>query len=170
MGILNVKDIYGYVDKKNMLNMPVTSLMRNPFFVPETKKIDSLLKQFQKRKEHMAIVVDEHSVVSGLATIENVLEEIVGEIVDETDRIAPNISQLNNKSWLILGKTDVEDVNEKLKTKFKVEEFETFGGFILDKIGKIPKEDDEIDLNNKYKAIIEDISGNRINSVKLIKK
>lgn len=173
VGILNVKELYRYVGKKNLLNTPVANLMRPPFFVAETKKIDSLLRKFQKRKEHMAIVVDEHGVVSGLVTIEDVLEEIVGEILDETDRIAPNIYRLGKKSWLIQGKADLEEINEKLKTGFKGDKFETFGGFIAEKEGRIPKEKEEIEIHDKdykFKVVIEEVSGSRITCARLIKE
>ena len=170
VGILNLKELYQHIRKNDLLNMQIKTLMRKPFFIPETKKIDSLLKQFQKRKEHMAIVVDEHGVVAGLVTIEDVLEEIVGEIVDETDRISPNITRLDKKSWCILGRTDIDDVNEKLRTRFEGEDFDTFGGYILKKAGKIPKERDEIELDRGYKAVIESVEENRIYSAKLMKK
>jgi CBS domain containing-hemolysin-like protein len=170
VGILNVKDIYQYVGKKALLDIPITKLMRKPFFVPETKKIHSLLRQFQKRKEHMAIAIDEHGVVAGLVTIEDVLEEIVGEIVDESDRIMPNIKRVSKKSWIILGKTDLDDVNEKLKTSFNGKGFETFGGFILHKAGKIPKEKESVDINDKYTAVVEEMDKKRIVSVRLVRK
>ncbi len=170
VGILNLKEVYEYLGKKGFFDMKIADMMREPFFVPETKKIDSLLKQFQKRQEHMAIVVDEQGAVSGLVTMEDVLEEIVGEIFDETDRIAPNISAIDNKSWIVMGKTDIGEINEKLKTNFQAEEFESFGGYILNKTGKLPKEKDEIDLDENYKVIIEDVNINRINRVRLVKK
>ena len=169
-GIINVKDIYNYIGKKGFNNIPVTKLMRKPYFIPETKKIHSLLKHFQKTKEHMAIVIDEHGIVSGLVTLEDVLEEIVGEIVDESDRIMPTIKKLDRKTWLILGKTDIDEVNEKLKTRFKAKGVETFGGFILHKTGKILKEKDEVDIDNKWKAIVEEVEHKRIISVRLIRK
>jgi CBS domain containing-hemolysin-like protein len=169
-GILNVKDIYQYIGKKGFNELLVSKIMRKPFFIPQTVKTDNILRQFQKRKEHMAIVVDEHGIVSGLVTIEDVLEEIVGEIVDETEKVMPNIKKLSKKSWLIMGKADVDEVNEKLKTQFKGKGFETFGGFVLHKEGKIPQEGDIVELDKKYKAIIKEIKDRRIISIKLTKK
>ena len=169
-GILNVKDIYQYIGKKGFNELLVSKIMRKPFFIPRTVKTDNLLRQFQKRKEHMAIVVDEHGIVSGLVTIEDVLEEIVGEIVDETEKVMPNIKKLTKKSWLVMGKTDVDEVNDKLKTKFKGKGFETFGGFVLHKEGKIPKEGDIVELDKKFRAVVQEVKNRRIISVKLSKK
>lgn len=168
VGIVYIKDLMRYMDGKSK-KMRVASVMKNPYFVPETKKLSSLLKQFQKRKEHMAIVVDEHGSITGLVTLEDIVEEIVGEIMDETDKIDPNIKKTGVGSWLVKGKTDIDEINEKLHMKLKGEDYDTFSGFILKHTGKIPKEDEEIIYDN-FTLRIEEVEGNRISNVMVEKK
>lgn len=161
IGIVYIKDAMGYIHHKKF-NVPLKKIMRKPYFVPETNKIDSLFRQFQKRKEQMAIVIDEHGVVAGLATLEDALEEIVGEIVDESEKVIPAISKLSSNSWLVQGKTDLTDVNKKLKSRFREEEgYETFGGFIMHKMGKIPKQGDTLEAG-KFTIKIETVEKHRI--------
>jgi len=167
VGIVFLKDAFKYLKSKK--NISIEKIMRKPYFVPESKKIDSLLKQFQKRKEHMAIVVNEHGTNIGLVTLEDVVEEIVGEIVDETDKIDPNIRKLNSKTWLVKGKTDIDEVNEKLKIGIKEDDYDTLSGFIMHYTGRIPKEDDKI-VYKRFTLIIEELVGNRISKVKIVKK
>lgn len=168
VGIAYIKDLMRYMDSKNK-KMSVTSVMKKPYFVPEAKKIGSLLRQFQKRKEHMAIVVDEHGSITGLVTLEDIVEEIVGEIMDETDKIDPNIRKAGANTWLVKGKADIDEVNEKLHMKLKGEDYGTFSGFILKHTGKIPKEDEEIAYGN-FILRIEELEGNRISKVMVEKK
>ncbi|MBW2976042.1 hemolysin family protein [Candidatus Woesearchaeota archaeon] len=168
VGILYVKDLIKYMLGKSK-NMSISRIMKEPYFVPETKKIGSLLRQFQKRKEHMAIVVDEHGSITGLVTLEDVLEEIVGEIMDETDKIAPNIRKTGRNSWTANGKTDIDEISEKLKINLEGKDYDTLSGFILKHAGKIPKEDDEI-VYNKLKFKIEEIEGHRISKVRIEKR
>ena len=168
IGIIYVKDLIPYMDgKKKSAN--ISKVMKKPFFVPETKKISSLLKQFQKRKKHLALVVDEHGSITGLVTLEDVLEEIVGEIMDETDKIDPNVRKLKNNAWIVKGKTEIGEINKKLKMKIKEkDDYDTFSGFILKYTGKIPKENEEI-IYKKFKIKIEEIEGNRISKVRIEK-
>jgi len=167
VGILNIKDLLPLLKKS--MNVPIRKIMYRPFFVPENKKINSLLKQFRKRKEHMAIVVDEHGSVSGLVTLENVLEEIVGEIKDETDRIDPHVKKVGKGAWDILGKSDIEEVNKKIKSKFEeAEDYDTVSGMVLNHMGRIPKEEDEIQLDG-YKIEVKEVEANRIVKVRIKK-
>jgi len=168
VGIVHIKDLIERMQgKKNKIS--VRKIMYKPYFVPEVKKLSDLLKQFQKRKEHLAMVVDEHGSITGLVTLEDVLEEIVGEIVDETDMIAPNIKKIDKNTWVVNGKTDVDEINEKLSMKLKGEDYDTLSGFILKITGKIPKQDDEITYN-KFKFIIENVENHRISKVRIKKK
>lgn len=169
VGMVYIKDAMSYIKNKKF-NTPIKKIIRKPYFVPQTKKIDSLFRQFQKRKEQMALVVDEHGVVAGLVTLEDVLEEIVGEIVDESEKIIPSIKKLSENSWQILGKADLGDVNKRLKSRFKEEEdFETFGGFILHRMGKIPKTGDILEVG-KFTIEIESVENNRIKETRVRKK
>ena len=156
--------------KEPSKNTSIEKIMRKAYFVPETKKVDSLLKAFQARQNSIAVVVDEHGIVSGLVTMEDVLEEIVGEIVEETDKISPDIKKISKNSWWVLGKADIEEVNKKIDSKFREEEdFETIGGYVLNKIGRIPDEHEEIN-DGKYLFTIEKLDSNRIMEVKIKKK
>jgi CBS domain containing-hemolysin-like protein len=161
VGILNIKDLFM---RHLTANAPldVRQLMQPPYFVPENKKLDSLLRQFKRRKSHLAIVVDEHGGVAGLITLEDVLEEIVGEISDETDKVEARIVSLKNKEWIVLGKTDVEEVNEKIPMEIpESKEYDTFSGFVLNQIGKIPQEKEEIPIGS-FIVTVQKKDGNRI--------
>ena len=160
-GILNVKDIFMRLAKGNT-EIDIREIMTKPYFVPENKKLDSLLRQFKRRKHHMAIVVDEHGGVSGLITMEDALEEIVGEIRDETDKEEPHIVRKKNNEWIVLGKTDIEDVNETIGMEIPdTREYDTFSGFILDKTGRIPTEKEEIVIDS-FIITVEEKDVNRI--------
>jgi len=168
VGIVHIKDLIVNM-RKGKNNKNVSKIMYKPYFVPEVKKISKLMKQFQKRKEHMAIVVDEHGLITGLVTMEDALEEIVGEIMDETDMIDPNIKEIGRNDWIINGKTDIDEINEKLNMKLKGKGYDTFSGFILKYTGKIPNEGDKITYNN-FKLKIETIENHRISKVMVGKK
>jgi CBS domain containing-hemolysin-like protein len=161
VGILNIKDIFMHqATSENIVD--VRSIMRPPYFVPENKKLDRLLHQFKTRKNHMAIIVDEHGGVSGLITLEDALEELVGEIRDETDKEEPHIVSKKPKEWLVLGKSDIEEVNEKIGMQIpESKEYDTFSGFILDKIGRIPEEDEAFTIDG-HKVVVMEMDGNRI--------
>lgn len=161
IGIINIKDLF-----LNQLTsggeIDVRKIMTKPYFVPENKKLDKLLHQFKKRKYHIAIVVDEHGGVSGLITLEDALEEIVGEIRDETDREEPFIVSLSGKEWSVLGKTDIDEVNEVIGMNIlDSKEYDTFSGYVLNIIGRIPDEKEKITIGS-YLITVEEKDGNRI--------
>lgn len=161
IGILHIKDLFMHMTRCDTI-LEVKKIMRRPYFVPENKKLDTLLHQFKKTKNHMAIVVDEHGGVSGLITLEDALEEIVGEIADETDKDEQHIVALQPKSWYVLGKSDIDEVNEEIGMDIPDSPaYDTFSGYILDTIDKIPKEKEQIIIGN-YTVIVEKKDGNRI--------
>jgi CBS domain containing-hemolysin-like protein len=161
VGILNIKDLFMEQTRANG-ELVAHQIMNKPYFVPEYKKLDSLLQQFKKRKQHMAIVVDEHGGVSGLITLEDALEEIVGEIVDETDKDEPQIVKIKPNEWIVPGKSDIDEVNEKIPMKIpESKEYDTFSGYILDKIERIPQENEEIPVG-KFLVTVKEMDGNRI--------
>ena len=166
-GVVYFKDLMAPVER-NKKRINVDKIMKEPYFVPTSKKISNLLRHFQKRKEHMAIVVNEHGALEGLVTLEDILEEIVGDIMDETDKIDPNIRSISEKAWLIKGKTEIDEINEKLKMKLKGDDYDTFSGFILKRAGKIPDEKEEIKYNN-FKIKIVKIDHHRISLVRVEK-
>ena len=163
VGILNVKDLLMHqVTAKYDIALDVRKIMRKPYFVPENKKLDSLLKQFKQRKQHLAIIVDEHGGVSGLITLEDALEEIVGEIVDETDTFEPNIVKLKPHEWRVLGKSEIDEVNEKIPMNIPdLKEYDTFSGYVLNQIGRIPREKEEIMMGD-FLITVNEMDGNRI--------
>ena len=160
-GILNIKDLFMHQATTDA-PVDVRTIMRPPYFIPENKKVDRLLHQFKVRKNHMAIIIDEHGGVSGLITLEDALEELVGEIRDETDKEEPHIVAKKSKEWLVLGKSDIEEVNAKTGMQIpETGDYDTFSGFILDKIGKIPEEDETFTMDG-YQVTILEMDGNRI--------
>lgn len=165
VGILNIKDLVIYQAAGGGAPIgasDIRRLMREPYFVPEHKKLDNLLKGFKRRKQHLAIVVDEHGGVSGLVTLEDALEELVGEIADETDEIETEIERLRPDEWRVLGKAGIENVNAALGMNIPdTGEYETFSGFILNRIGRIPKEAEEIAVGD-FRVVVTEREGNRI--------
>jgi CBS domain containing-hemolysin-like protein len=161
VGILNIKDLFRHHATSDG-ETDVRELMRKPYFVPENKKLDKLLQQFKRRKQHMAIVVDEHGGVSGLITLEDALEEIVGEIVDETDKFEPNIVKISAKKWSVLGKSEIDEVNDMIPMNIPdSKEYDTFSGYVLEKIGRIPEEKEKITMGN-FVVTVNEMQGNRI--------
>ena len=139
-GILLAKDVLNHF-KKNDKNFEIKEYTRSVFFVPESKKLDNLLHEFQVKHAHMAIVVDEYGNVAGLVTIEDVIEMIVGDIEDEgfIDDEALSITKNDDNSFVILGSTTLEEINEVIGTNIKNNDFDTIGGLIAAKLGYIPK-------------------------------
>ena len=168
-GILFVKDLLPYMRQEKAVP-DLLSLVRRAYFVPESKMIDDLLKEFQKERIHMAIVVDEYGGTAGLITLEDVIEEIVGEIRDEYDKETPLIKQVNENSWLIDGKIDIEDLNESLDLNIPTEEdYESLGGFIFSIIGRIPREKEEVRYLN-HLLVVEKVQRQRIKKVRITRE
>lgn len=167
VGILYLKDMLKFV-KDGKLDVTAKQIMRKPFFVFENKKIDKLLHLFQSRKEHMAIVIDEKGHVVGLVTIENILEEIVGEIIDESDKINPSISQISKNEWVVKGSTEIEEINLKTGISIKASDYVDLDSFILATLGRAPKLNEEISYRN-FKLKMEDVQGKKVLSVRIIK-
>jgi len=161
IGVVNIKDLFRQqADANGSLNLE--KIMRDPYFVPENKKLDQLLNQFKKRKDHASIVVNEYGEVSGIVTLEDVLEAIVGDIVDETDIIKQPVVQIRSKEWIVLGAADIETINKKIHMKIpQSPEYETFSGYILEQIGRIPKEKEQIVID-RYFITVNEMDGNRI--------
>lgn len=164
IGILNIKDIFRhYGHSKGPIN--IRALMSKPYFIPESKKLNGLLKQFKLRKHHMAIVINEHGEVLGVITLEDVLEELVGDIIDETDQYEPEIVKTKKHTWLVLGKARIEEVNEKIAMHIpEFEEYDTFSGYLLYRIGRIPEENETITIDN-FAITIKRMEANRIISL-----
>lgn len=169
VGILYIKDLLKHI-KNNKLDMKVGEVMKEPIFVPETKKIDTLLHQFRKRKQHMAIVVDEHGLVIGSVTIEDILEEIVGDIKDETDTDEQLIKKEKPNEWLVEGKAEIKEINKFTKMGLKEgPDFDTIAGLVMYKLGRIPHLKEHIKLG-RFTLIVEEKSGQRIKTMRIIRE
>ena len=167
-GVLFVKDLLPHIENTNF---EWQKLLRSPFFVPENKKLDNLLKDFQSMKNHLAIVVDEYGGTSGLVTLEDVIEEIVGDISDEFDDEHINYSQIDEKNFLFEGKINLKDfyriveVDEELFEARKGEA-ETLAGFILELLGNFPKKSQKIKYEN-CTFTIEAVDKKRVKQIKV---
>lgn len=167
-GVLFVKDLLPHIDNDEF---DWTSLVREAFFVPENKKLDNLLKDFQSLKSHLAIVVDEYGGTSGLVSLEDVIEEIVGDISDEFDDENLNFSQIDEKNFLFEGKINMKDfyrivdVNEDIFESHKGEA-ETLAGFILEILGNFPKKDQKVAFENCV-FTIETVDKKRVKQIKV---
>lgn len=168
-GMLYVKDLLPYIDQNN--DFEWQKLLRKPYFIPESKKIDDLLKDFQDKHVHIAIVVDEYGGTSGLITLEDIIEEIVGEIHDEFDQEDQLYTKLDNNTFIFEGKTSLNDfcriVDERIIVFEKVKgENESLGGLLLELFSKLPKEGDTINFD-KYHFEIESVDTKRIKKVRV---
>ncbi|MDI6032173.1 gliding motility-associated protein GldE [Flavobacterium sp. LB2P84] len=167
-GVLFVKDLLPHI---NTNEFDWKSLLREPFFVPENKKLDNLLKDFQSMKSHLAIVVDEYGGTSGLVSLEDVIEEIVGDISDEFDDENINFSQIDDRNYLFEGKINLKDfyriidVDEEL-FEIKKGEAETLAGFILEILGNFPKKNQKISFENCL-FTVEAVDQKRVKQIKV---
>ena len=169
-GVLYVKDLLPHLEKENF---NWTSLLRKPLYIPENKKLDDLLTEFKTKKIHMAIVVDEYGGTSGIITLEDVIEEIFGELSDEFDEEDNLFSKLDENTYVFDSKINLQDfyraINLKDTSSFDQvsSEIETLGGLLIEKIKKIPRVG-QIIYHDNYKFIIEIVDKKRIKQVKLI--
>lgn len=149
LGILLAKDLLPWALEANLSNFDLLQVMRPATFVPESKRLNVLLKEFRERKNHMAIVIDEYGGVSGLITIEDVLEEIVGEIEDEHDEDhEQQIRKIAHNDFIVQALTEIDDFNEYFGEKFSDEEFDTIGGLLMQQFGHVPQRNEEAKLGN----------------------
>ena len=157
LGILLAKDLLPQILNRDE-DFDLKTLLRPTNVVPESKRLNVLLREFRENRYHMAIVIDEHGGVAGLVTIEDVLEQIVGEIEDETDVEMDNpIRQLNKNEYLIKALTPIEDFNEAFSSSFSDEEFDTIGGLVMQKFGYLPKRNEVATIGGfEFKVINSD--------------
>ncbi|MEA2103430.1 MAG: hemolysin family protein [Candidatus Cloacimonadota bacterium] len=165
IGIVYSKDIILKLDVDN----EIKKLMRKCFFAPEKMKIKNLLNNFQKNKFHLAIVVDEYGGTYGIVTLEDILEEIVGEILDEFDEDPFTMSNIGKHEFLINCSIDIDDIDDKFGLQIS-EEFDSFSGFLYNIFGKIPQKGESVTYLKKYKFTVEDLDEQRIKTVRLYVK
>ena len=164
VGILYVKDLINSFAKKEPIDLE--RIIRKPFFVPESKRIDGLLREFKRRHVHIAIAVDEYGGISGIVCMEDIIEEIVGDIQDEFDNEGEDIASIGDGLWLCDARVDMDDLAECLHTELPSDEFETLGGFVFDLFGKIPVRYEKVRWKN-FDFIVQDMDGHKINTVKI---
>lgn len=150
VGILYMKDIFSNVVNKGLDNISIESIMRKPYMVPETKNIDDLLKELKSTKNHMAILIDEYGGFSGIVTLEDLIEEVIGEISDEYDDNSSKIKKIDDKNYIVDGLVTISDINKYLDLNLQSEIIDTVGGLVLENLGVVPNGcvDKEITINS----------------------
>jgi CBS domain containing-hemolysin-like protein len=163
VGVVFAKDVLRALHQGKM-DMPLADIVRPAHFVPESKKATDLLKEMQQEKFHQALVTDEYGSVTGIVSLEDLLEELVGEIADEYDMEEPEMVELGDGVFRVSGKTSIDDVNEMLDVRLPDEEWDTVGGLVLDIFGKIPVAGEETDFQGlQFRA--EEVQGRRVATV-----
>lgn len=169
LGVLYVKDLLPYIDRKSFNWI---TLIREPYFVPENKKLDDLLLEFQAKKNHLAVVVDEYGGTSGIVTLEDIIEEIVGDISDEFDDEDLIYSKLDDHNYVFEGKTTLKDfykvvrISDETAFEAKKGESETIAGFVLEIAGSFPKRGEKVRFNN-YVFLVESMDKKRLKQIKV---
>jgi putative hemolysin len=172
LGILYAKDLLPFLKQGSGPRPSLRSLLRAPVFVPESMSIDDLLHEFQRRKVHIAIVLDEYGGTAGLVTIEDLLEEIVGEIQDEYDVEEPMIVRISDDEARVDGRADIDDLSELFDVDLGVEdedEYDTVGGLIYHRIGGVPAPGDEVDVDGLH-LTVETTDGRRVGKVLVVRR
>jgi putative hemolysin len=162
-GVVFAKDVLKALHQRQE-DMPLADIMRPAHFVPESKKVADLLKEMQQEKFHLALVYDEHGSLTGLVTLEDLLEELVGEITDEYDREEPEVTVVGDGQYRVSGKASIDDLNELLGTELPDEEWDTVAGLLLDLFGRMPERGEETTFRG-LSLRAERVQGRRIASV-----
>lgn len=170
IGILYVKDLFTMIRDKVEWEVSLKDIIREAHFVPEYKKIDELFKEMQKSKTHIAVVIDEYGGTAGIITIEDLLEEIVGNIFDEYDDVVLDFEKIDDNTYIVSGMLDLDDVNDILDVKISdEEEFDTISGMLLSHSGKMPEVGYELMIDNIYFRI-EEVDDKRISKIRIEKR
>jgi magnesium and cobalt transporter len=171
-----IDNVIGILYAKDLLrpdiedNFDVRQLMRKAYFVPESKHLDDLLREFKLRKVHIAVAIDEYGGVSGIICMEDILEVIVGEIQDEFDEDeAEDISELQDGEFLCEARTPIDEINSTVGLHLPEDDFETLGGYVFELFGRIPAVKEQVE-DSEAVFIVEDIDGHKINRVRIIRK
>ena len=167
VGIIHAKDLLQLVGDDKRDTVPIRDVMRPPYFIPETKKVDELLAEFKRSKQQLAMVRDEYGVTSGLVTIEDVVEEIVGDIQDEYDEEEPQVQVLSSTTSILDGKMSLSDVNERMGLHLPEDEADTIGGFVFGLLGHAAAQGERAQWEDT-EFVVEETDGRRITKVRLI--
>ena len=167
VGMLYAKDLLRALVKGG--DFSLDELLREPFFVPESKRIDSLLREFRRKRVHIAVVVDEYGGVSGIVCLEDIIEEIVGEIQDEYDEEREDVVRLGESAWLCDARANIGDLNRQTGLELPSEGFDTIGGYVFALFGKIPARYEKASSGD-LDFTVQDMDGHRITSVKIARR
>ena len=165
IGILHVKDVL-----KALLNdkpFEINTMVRKPYFVPVSKHIDDLLRELRRKRIHIAVVVDEYGGVSGIVSMEDIIEEIIGDIQDEFDHETEDVVKISEGIWMCDARVNLEFLAEETNMDLPIDDFDTLGGFVFDLFGKIPVKSEKIEYKD-YDFIIHEMDGHKINSIKIV--
>lgn len=165
VGMLYIKDIL----MKLVLNrnIQLQEIIRKPYFVPESKRLDSLLREMKRRKVHIAVAVDEYGGVSGIVCFEDIIEEIIGDIQDEFDNEREDILKIEEGVYLCDARVNLSDLNEELGLRIPDEDFDTLGGFVFEIFGKIPVRYEKVDYKG-MEFVIQEMEGHKMKSIKIV--
>ena len=161
IGILHVRDLFGALYDRGIENVVIEGIVRPAYVVPETKDLASLLGEFRRQNQHMALVVDEYGAVQGIVTLEDLLEEIVGEIEDEYDLPDESVERIDDQRIRIHGTFTIDDFNEQFDTELPQEDYHTVAGFVFGELGRAPQPGDEVEHNGLRFQVVE-VDGQRI--------
>jgi CBS domain containing-hemolysin-like protein len=168
VGVLYLKDLLrALLQGTAERELDIVSIVRKPYFVPEGKKIDALLREFRKRKVHMAVVVDEYGGTSGIVCLEDVIEQIVGDIQDEFDDEPEDIVEIGKGVYLCDARLGIGELNDALHLDLPTEDYETLGGFVLHLLDRIPVRDDTVSFGGR-EFTVQQIEGRKIDKVKIV--
>lgn len=168
IGILYMKDFYAEARKNGFENVDIKSILHPPYFVPETKNIDELFKELQVSKKHMAVLIDEYGGFSGIVSIEDLIEEVMGNIEDEYDDDEPEIKKIDTNTSIVDGMLSIDDFNDYFDVKIESDDYDTIGGFLIDLLGRIPEgaEENNIEYEKLIFKILE-VKEKRIEKIKV---
>ena len=168
-GILLAKDLLPLLSPKNTVKLDLNSLLRPAVLVPESKKLNTLLDEFRASRNHMAIVIDEYGGITGLVTIEDVLEEIVGEIEDEHDDLQDQmVKRLSDEEFLVSALIPIEDFNKEFNCELSDKDFDTLGGIVMHHFARFPRTNDAISIGN-LRFIIASTEKRRLKKIRVVK-
>ena len=147
IGIIQVKDVMIEARKKSFEEVDIRALLKEAFFVPDGKSTDELFREMQKTKNRMAVLIDEYGGVSGILTVEDLVEEVMGEITDEHEEEVVELQKIGEKEYLLDGSILIEELNEKLNLKLETENYDTLSGYLIEELGYIPKDSGQCELD-----------------------
>jgi putative hemolysin len=166
VGILHVRDLFSALNDQGFANVKIEDLLRTAYIVPETKDLAALLADFRRTNFHMAVVVDEYGTMAGLVTLEDLLEEIVGEIEDEFDLPDESVEHVDEKTVRIDGTFPIDDFNERFGIELPIEDYHTVAGFVFGLLGRAAEEGDEVEYNGLRFRVLE-TEGSRIEKLEV---